>query len=77
MSSCRATNAKGAGATGAWRRTRSSASGRTRGARRLAIAIELLDAGWTPARTGWDDPSGKHLDCPQWRALTIARRDGR
>ncbi len=48
-----------------------------RGARRLAIAIELLDAGWTPARTGWDDPSGKHLDCPQWRALTIARKDGR
>jgi len=48
-----------------------------RWARHNAEAIELLDAGWTPARTGWDDPSGKHLDCPQWRALTIARRDAR
>jgi hypothetical protein len=51
-----------------------------RGARRLAIAIELRDASWTPSqrREGtWDDPSGKHLDCPQWRALAIARKDGR
>jgi hypothetical protein len=51
-----------------------------RWARHNAEAIELRDAGWTPSqrREGtWDDPSGKHLDCPQWRALAIARRDGR
>jgi hypothetical protein len=49
-----------------------------RGARRLAIAIELREAGWTPSPRlagRWDDPQGKHRDCPAWRALQIARRD--
>ena len=43
-------------------------------------ALELLEAGWTPSRRRegtWDDPAGKHRDCPQWRALAIARRDAR
>lgn len=50
-----------------------------RGARRLAVAIELRDAGWTPSprlEGRWDDPVGKHRSCPAWRALEIARRDG-
>lgn len=50
-----------------------------RSARRLAIAIELREAGWTPSQRlagRWDDPAGKHRDCPAWRALEIARRDG-
>ena len=50
-----------------------------RGARRLAIAIELREAGWTPSPRlagRWDDPQGKHRNCPAWRALEIARRDG-
>ena len=49
-----------------------------RGARRLAIAIERRDAGWTPSPRlagRWDDPAGKHRGCPAWRALEIARRD--
>jgi hypothetical protein len=49
-----------------------------RWARARAVAEELERAGWTPSprcEGRWDDPMGKHRDCPPWRALEIARRD--